>query len=666
MPTSDRVLREVRRLAAAARVEDESDRALVARFAGSRDEAAFAALVKRHGPMVLGVCRRVLRNAADADDAFQATFIILVRRAAVIRDPDRLGAWLFGVAWRTANKLRACRRPGSPLPDDVPQPDGPASDWPVELDAAIARLPEKYRSPVVLCHLQGLSTAEAARRLGCPPATLTTRLFRARNTLRRRLTALGLSVPVALTAGSVLHVPSALAEAAQAMAAGRSIPPAAARLADGVFRSLLMTRIRWAATAAAVCLTGVGVLGFRAGGQEPAAAFNPPPTAPAVAAPPPAVPAGDQPATIKTTNFHVTAPSQRVARLVADAAERAREETAFKWLGRKQPDRPQPCPVHVTVTASGAVGATVFDFEGGKVTAQMRVEGPLDRLLADVIPHEVTHLVIADFFRTPLPRWADEGIALLSESEEERSRHAQLAARAANEGHLIQVKALMAAREYPREVAAFFGESYLLTRLLVNRKDAATFLNFVRVGMKGDWEAAAKEFYAASLDDLERELLDRLKAERKALGAAPAAAPKAPPVFATATADASGAVTVFAPSHSFEPVTSMVKRETEGPGGIGKKYHYEPVTSYWLRPGAVTPRVYPRGLVRAMDPRGKDVDEAAMVAALKGKTVAVVVGTETGTVDKAFADLLKPDTLILIVPAMQAAPMPPPVVAPQQ
>src|SRR5437763_225404 len=115
-----------------------------------------------------------------------------------------------------------------------------------------------------------------------PGATLPTRFFRARTTLRRKLTALGLSVPAALVAEAVLHVPNALAAAAHAMAAGRSISPAAARLADGAFRSLLMTKIRWAATAAAVCLTGVGVLGFRAGGQEPAAGPAPPPSAPAV------------------------------------------------------------------------------------------------------------------------------------------------------------------------------------------------------------------------------------------------------------------------------------------------------------------------------------------------------------------------------------------------
>ena len=288
-------MRELRRFAAAARPEDDSDRGLVERFARSRDGAAFAELVRRHGPMVLGVCRRVLRHAADADDAFQATFLILVRRAGLVRDPDRLGAWLFGVAWRTAHKLRASRRSGAPLPDELAAREPlPAADWPAELDDAIARLPEKYRTPIVLCHLQGLSATDAARRLGCPPATLATRLFRARSTLRRKLTALGLALPAALVAESVLHVPNALAAAAHAMAAGRSISPAAARLADGAFWSLLMTKIRWAAIAAAAFLTGVGVLGFRAGGQEPAT--TPPQPPPVVAAPPPVPPNRPEPA----------------------------------------------------------------------------------------------------------------------------------------------------------------------------------------------------------------------------------------------------------------------------------------------------------------------------------------------------------------------------------
>src|SRR3954465_10397554 len=134
MRTSDTLLREVRRFAAAARPDDDPDRALLERFAQSRDEAAFAELVRRHGPMVLGVCRRVLRHTADAEDAFQATFLVLVRRADAVRDPDRLAAWLFGVAWRVANKLRNGRRLGVALPDDLPAYASPENDWPVELD----------------------------------------------------------------------------------------------------------------------------------------------------------------------------------------------------------------------------------------------------------------------------------------------------------------------------------------------------------------------------------------------------------------------------------------------------------------------------------------------------------------------------------------------------
>src|SRR5262249_45899079 len=228
MPTPTRVVQEIRRFIAAARRDDSSDRALLDHFSHSRAERAFAELVRRHGPMVLGVCRRVLRHSADADDAFQGTFLILVRKAAAIRDADRLGSWLYGVAWRVANKLRIGRPRGLPLPDEFPAVSADL-DWPVELDAAIARLPEKYRAPVVLCHLQGFSPSEVASQLGCAPATVVTRLFRAREALRKRLTALGLTVPAVLVTGTVVGVPNSLASAVGEMAAGKMISPAATR-----------------------------------------------------------------------------------------------------------------------------------------------------------------------------------------------------------------------------------------------------------------------------------------------------------------------------------------------------------------------------------------------------------------------------------------------------
>src|SRR5205823_3540528 len=152
-----------------------------------RDEAAFAALVRRHGPMVLGVCRRVLRDAHDAEDAFQATFLLLARKAAALRQPDRLGPWLHGVAHRTALKAKAAgvrrRQRERPL-DDLPAAGGGDDllwrDLRPVLDDAIGRLPAKYRVPVVLCYLEGRTNAEAARALGCPTGTVATRLARAR------------------------------------------------------------------------------------------------------------------------------------------------------------------------------------------------------------------------------------------------------------------------------------------------------------------------------------------------------------------------------------------------------------------------------------------------------------------------------------------------------
>jgi RNA polymerase sigma factor (sigma-70 family) len=655
MPALDRILQEVRRFVSAAGAEVDSDRVLIDRFARSRDERAFAELVRRYGPMVLGACRRVLRNTSDTDDAFQAVFLVLVRRAAVIRDPDRLGAWLFGVAWRTANKLRTTRRHGAPLPDDIAVPATPGTDWPVELDAAIARLPEKYRTPIVLCHLQGLTATEAADRLGCPAATVTTRLFRARNTLRRRLTSLGIAIPVALTTDSVLHVPSALAAVVSGVASGRSISPAAAQLADGVFRSLLMTKIRWAATAAC-CFVGIGVLGFRAGGQEPVGPSTPPPAVPARADLPAAPPIQPEAATVKTANFRVTAPSQRIARLIADAAERARKETAIAWLGKELPARTSSCRIRVTLgTESG--GATTFNFDTGKVMADMQVQGTLDRLLADVIPHEVTHVVMADHFGKPLPRWADEGIALLSESEEEQNRHTRLCAESADAGNLVHLKVLWVALEYPKEVAAFYAESYWLTKTLVARRDRATFVNFVRLGMSTDWAAAAKDVYRASLDDLEREMLDLLKAERRTARTIDQhKAVAVAMLFAKGTADESGQVTIYVSEPSYEATTSYERREEIV--GETKRQYYEPVTSYRFGAQGLTKHTVPRAQLRAVTAAGKPVPEAALLETLKGKLVSIVVTTHADGIEPAFAELLKPGTLILIVPQLPTAPHP--------
>ena len=182
-----------------------TDGELLECFIARRDEDAFAALVLRHGPMVLAVCRRVLRNEADAEDAFQATFLVLVKKAATVRPRGQVGNWLYGVAHTTALKARAMntrrsakeREAAARANLQVPAEDCPQSH--ALLDQELKALPDKYRAAIVLCELEGQSIKEAARQLGCPPGTVGARLTRGRRLLARRLARRGL----ALSAGGI-------------------------------------------------------------------------------------------------------------------------------------------------------------------------------------------------------------------------------------------------------------------------------------------------------------------------------------------------------------------------------------------------------------------------------------------------------------------------------
>jgi RNA polymerase sigma factor (sigma-70 family) len=201
------VLRYIRKVAAAESSPALPDRQLLERFTARRDEAAFAALVRRHGPMVFRLCRRILRNEHDAEDAFQATFLALSRQADQLRPHESLGGWLYRVAYRTAQKARVAaarrakhegRAAERPVADPLTQLTvGEAHDL---LDRELARLPDKFRVPLVLCYLEGLTRDEAAHQLGWPPSTFKSRLEQARERLRRRLASRGLALPGALVA----------------------------------------------------------------------------------------------------------------------------------------------------------------------------------------------------------------------------------------------------------------------------------------------------------------------------------------------------------------------------------------------------------------------------------------------------------------------------------
>ena len=243
---------------------DAADGSLLRRFTAERDEAAFTALVRRHGPMVFGVCRRVLRDPHDAEDAFQATFLVLVRKAGSVGRPDLLGNWLHGVAHRTALKAkteaakRRAKERRAALPAAVDTADPAGGDLAAVLDEEVSRLPAKYRAPFVLCYLGGKTNEEAARLLGCPAGTVASRLAWARERLRCRLTRRGLGPSAGmLPAPSALtSVPPNLAgsttKAAMLVAAGQAATGAAtsanvAVLMEGVMKAMFMTKLITAA-----------------------------------------------------------------------------------------------------------------------------------------------------------------------------------------------------------------------------------------------------------------------------------------------------------------------------------------------------------------------------------------------------------------------------------
>jgi RNA polymerase sigma factor (sigma-70 family) len=247
-----------------------NDGQLLARFTACRDELAeiaFAALVRRHGPMVLRVCEQVLGDRHTAEDAFQATFLVLARRADSIRQPELLGNWLYGVALRTARgtRLRDHRRRQRESPraegigvepiDELGRPDL-SMVCREELEALheeVSQLPEKYRAPVVLCELEGLTYQEAAQRLRCPVGTIGVRLRRAREQLRERLTRRGLAPTAGLIGGALVgadvasaSVPWLLVESTVQAAMGFAATPVVT-LSEGVLAAMALIRLKVAA-----------------------------------------------------------------------------------------------------------------------------------------------------------------------------------------------------------------------------------------------------------------------------------------------------------------------------------------------------------------------------------------------------------------------------------
>jgi RNA polymerase sigma factor (sigma-70 family) len=269
-------LRRLARRMAAETIGDRTDRQLVEHFLAERNEAVFEVLVRRHGPMVYRVCWRVLQQAEDAEDAFQATFLVLARNLAAVRDRDSLASWLHGVARRVALKARslgATRRrheARAPVPSAVPADDLTWKELRAALDAELARLPEKWRLPLVLCYLEGRTQDEAAAELGYSGNTLRRRLEDARAALGRRLSRRGFgsaALAAVLVSDCVSRgiaspaVTSATIDAVTRLATGRAtlsaVPPDVAILTEGVMNAMPLNKFK----AAVAVLLAVGVLG---------------------------------------------------------------------------------------------------------------------------------------------------------------------------------------------------------------------------------------------------------------------------------------------------------------------------------------------------------------------------------------------------------------------
>jgi RNA polymerase sigma factor (sigma-70 family) len=266
-----------------------SDRTLLERFAAHREEAPFEALLRRHGPMVWGVCRRVLRNHHDAEDAFQATFLVLARKGQSIAHRELVANWLYGVAYQTAMKARSTRakrrmREGQvavvPEPKAVSHDHRDRDDLTESLDGELSRLPDKYRIPIVLCELEEKTHREAAEQLGWPIGTVSGRLFKAKSLLAKRLARRSVS----LSAGSLAvllaqasasasmptKVIGSTARAASLFASGRTITAGVvsaevAVLVKGVLNTMVLTRIKIVAAmllAVTVLAGGMRVVGM--------------------------------------------------------------------------------------------------------------------------------------------------------------------------------------------------------------------------------------------------------------------------------------------------------------------------------------------------------------------------------------------------------------------
>jgi len=570
------------------------DAELLDRFTTHRDEGAFTELVRRHGPLVQRICRRL--SPAVADDAFQSVFLALACQARAVRAPGTLAGWLVGVAGRIARQMRTAeqlrthrlheagaRSVAVEMTDHTEDAELTAA-----LDDELSRLPGRLRDPIVLCLVLGQTHEHAAAELGSSPRTLRRRLERAKTVLRARLARRGIvpAVTAALVAGVGAPVRSVSAELIRLTMSvvsqfpdGRALPRALVA-AHGGMTSMVRFKVSvLVATGAAVLLyLGVGWSNEGVPTDPPVPAHPPAGAARERQLVPPSV-VNDRPSDppvagadvqagavgnpFRSANFVVHAPTAMMARVIAAEAEYHRRALALKWLGRELPAWSKPCVIRLSPGLGGNGGASVFEFgknptgEPAVTSAAMELRGDFMQVLNSTLPHEVTHTILASHFAKPVPRWVDEGIAVLAESDEEQFNHDVRARELLNAGRGIRLRALLRLTEYPRDMIVLYAEGHSLARFLASRpapagvpvlKDVPVvgklfqtagadghrrLIAFVQLGAQDNtaesWAKAAKDVYGfESIDELEEEWIASLRQPPRRVTPKPDRAPTQP------------------------------------------------------------------------------------------------------------------------------------------
>jgi RNA polymerase sigma factor (sigma-70 family) len=542
--------RDLRHVLAVAFRRPDTDAELIGRFVAARDEAAFAEIVHRHGPSVLRVCRSLL-NSADADDAFQATFFVLARRAESLTNIRSLGGWLVGVAGRVARQLRRNGWRRAVVENECRSHDSadPKTDQNLrELNEELTQLPNRYRDPIVLCFLQDRTQDEAAAELGQSVRTLRRRLEKAKALLRLRLVRRGVA-PAVLVPTTPLLISSAAAAwtataAVQFLAGGVRSP--AATLAKG-FGMTPLIKLKVAAGLCAVIgtLTAVGV-----------AQDVPKPVTGELNQHIPPVPSAELSTKDMRGTFQLHSDREGFfilaygsdelsARVVMREAEYQLDQIHKRWFGTEpNPLRGKGGPeidlyVCLGTNDRDSIGLA-FDAEKKIRRANLTLSGSLETILHDTLPGQIARVVLAASLGRDVPEWVGQGLANTVVSADRQSAADSMARQGLNEGKGIKLKYLFQPSDsrpstvgtdmraaQAASVVRFLlwttlkrgvpvlSDTPYINRLFQNYGDPSKeLIRFVQLGMKDGWDTAAKTVYGFdSLNHVEERWIKWLMTE---------------------------------------------------------------------------------------------------------------------------------------------------------